>query len=428
MVISYGNNNYVTKILLKDILISKKENNPKFEFKTISFNSHIHTTEDLILKRLCRELGIDTEKAGFDGARSAIEEFYKNLENKRKNSSKKSSIDNEPLIVIFFENIEYLFLKKKQVLFYTILEIVNISSNMLFCGMTSNFNLTDMMEKRIRSRFSQKTIFIRIPDGNSIIGILEDIFYNTSKSIDIESKSSLQIFYKILLTTNKLEEEEKNSKDKLNFNLILLIQKYVNLGISIKEIITKLKYILTMILMNIKKIQDKDVFNFSTKIKEIVDVVITEYVTEENNGSYFNLLKSECIICKVKINYIIFFYLDFPKLHIILLICLWRCVGKYKDKITIGMIYAEYSLFCQPKYNANSGLSKTKLDLIVVKKALEELLNSNLISVKNDEKYLQVYELKLPYELTQNTISKLDDYNNFNFDSEMKQFLNISFS
>ena len=92
------------------------------------------------------------------------------------------------------------------------------------------------------------------------------------------------------------------------------------------------------------------------------------------------------------------------------------------------MIYAEYSLFCQPKYNANSGLSKTKLDLIVVKKALEELLNSNLISVKNDEKYLQVYELKLPYELTQNTISKLDDFNNFNFDSEMKQFLNISFS
>ena len=41
-------------------------------------------------------------------------------------------------------------------------EIVNISSNLLFCGTASSSNLIDMMEKRNRSRFSQKTSFIRI--------------------------------------------------------------------------------------------------------------------------------------------------------------------------------------------------------------------------------------------------------------------------
>jgi hypothetical protein len=89
------------------------------------------------------------------------------------------------------------------------------------------------------------------------------------------------------------------------------------------------------------------------------------------------------------------------------------------------MIYSEYSIFCEPKSVNYSGLTKTKLDLIIVKKALEELLNSNLISVKNDEKYLQVYELKLPLEMTKKIIYKLDDCKNFNYDNEMKSFLEI---
>jgi hypothetical protein len=290
-------------------LKAKSEKDPKFQPKTINFNSHIHTTEDLILKKLCREIGIEVEKTGFDGSRSAIEDYYKKLEIKRNNHSlnKKNSQtqESDPLIVIYFENIEYLFAKKKQVLFYTILEIVNISSNMLFCGMTSNFNLTDLMEKRIRSRFSQKTIFVRIQDEFIIVEILQDFFNNYTKSIDIESKTSLQIFFKTLLTTNKIDESDRDkgaTSDKLNFNLILLIQKYIYLGSSIKEIITKLKYILTMIMMNINKIQDKDrdVFNFSNILAEIIDAVITEYVTEEMNGSYFNLLKS-----KYSINFLI---------------------------------------------------------------------------------------------------------------------------
>ncbi len=89
------------------------------------------------------------------------------------------------------------------------------------------------------------------------------------------------------------------------------------------------------------------------------------------------------------------------------------------------MIYSEYSNFCEPKNINYSGLTKTKLDLIIIKKALEELINSNLISVKNDEKYLQVYELKLPLEITKNIIFKLAECKNFNYDNEMKSFLEI---
>ena len=311
VVISYGNNNYVTKILINDILKTKSENDSKFEVKVINFNSHIHTTEDLILKKLCREIGIEVDKTGFDGSRSSIEEYYKRLQKEKKNSciNKKNSLiqENQPLIVIYFENIEYLFVKKKQVLFYTMLEIVNMSCNMLLCGMTSNFNLMDLMEKRIRSRFSQKTIFIRIQDESIIVKVLQEFFNNYNNSIHLESKTSLQNFFITFLSTNKINESINNigvKSDKLNFNIIVLIQKYIFLGSSIKEIITKLKYILTMIMMNINKIQEKekDIFNNTTDFAEIIDSVITEYVTDEMNGSYFNLLKS-----KIKIFYLLIF-------------------------------------------------------------------------------------------------------------------------
>jgi hypothetical protein len=100
-------------------------------------------------------------------------------------------------------------------------------------------------------------------------------------------------------------------------------------------------------------------------------------------------------------------------------------VGKYKDKITIGMIYQEYSEYSTPKYQG--GLNKNKLDLIFVKKAFEELASSNIITIKNDEKYVNIYELKLPMETTKDIILELNKENHIKFDSEMLTLINANF-
>ena len=54
------------------------------------------------------------------------------------------------------------------------------------------------------------------------------------------------------------------------------------------------------------------------------------------------------------------------------------------------MIYEEYTEFCK------KDCRKLKIDMLHIKKRLEELSNSNLITIKQDEKYSDVYELKLP--------------------------------
>jgi len=63
-----------------------------------------------------------------------------------------------------------------------------------------------------------------------------------------------------------------------------------------------------------------------------------------------------------------------------------------------------------------------KLDSIVVQKLLEEMFNSNLIHIKNDEKFIQLYELRKPIDETIKIINSMDG-NGYTLDSYMKSWL-----
>jgi len=81
------------------------------------------------------------------------------------------------------------------------------------------------------------------------------------------------------------------------------------------------------------------------------------------------------------------------------------------------MIYQEYL-----KYLGVSQM-KTTLDILIIKKILEELANSNMIYIKSDEKYLSLYELKLPYYETVDIIKGLNFKKIKNMDSSLQGFL-----
>ena len=91
----------------------------------------------------------------------------------------------------------------------------------------------------------------------------------------------------------------------------------------------------------------------------------------------------------------------------------------HKEKITLNLIHDEYS-----KY-----IKKTRqnffLDLLQLKKRLEELQSCNLISIKSDEKYTDLFELKTSLEETKELLENLysQNINKMNFDSEMHRWL-----
>ncbi len=254
VVISFGNNSYVSKVFLEEIVFHEYEEN---NFIFIYFNAYIHSTEDYIFKKLCQKLGIKGERNGFAGMQTALEDYFKHY--------------NEKFVIIVFENVEHLFAKKKQVLFYTFLEMLNVHNNILFCGTTYNFNLMDMMEKRIRSRFSQKTMFISIDDNQ--------YFYKA--------------MYNILLDFNRLYKITEKNFDFTELHealispecerFLVVINRYMDMGVGIKEIVTKFRYILTLIVLGLNK---------NMPLKQTIKEVLIEYENEENSDSYINLLKS----------------------------------------------------------------------------------------------------------------------------------------
>lgn len=85
------------------------------------------------------------------------------------------------------------------------------------------------------------------------------------------------------------------------------------------------------------------------------------------------------------------------------------------------MIYQEYVKFVLPKQK--EGVHRTKLDLIIVKKILEELATFNLINIRSDDRYVNVYELKLPLAETKNSIISLNKINKL--DMDMQSLINL---
>ena len=184
-IICYGNNNQILKVFIDRAVENYSE---EINISKIEINGYFDTNEESLLKEICNKLNIES-KAGYDNYKKALDHFF----------LKKTQ--DESLILIYCDYIDHLVHKKKQRLLYTLFELVNKSKNILLIGFTYNYNLMDQMEKRIRSRSSQKTMYINIPNNISIINALEKFFqkkkYLDDKDDDINEdneESSNNIF------------------------------------------------------------------------------------------------------------------------------------------------------------------------------------------------------------------------------------------
>ena len=289
----------------------------------------------------------------------------------------------DSLIVIYCDYIDHLVHKKKQRLLYTLFELVNKSKNILFIGFTYNYNLMDQMEKRIRSRSSQKTMYINIENYKNVINGLEKCFnkkYFLDKNEGLNDEENNEI--------NSINNEEKDTDTigKKFYECLINVEtseyvnylaKLVKMGTSIEGILTKIQHHLLLIQIeigNFHKIKDTNKLNKEDLIK-IIQKITRDITENERRGYTYNML------------------LKCTKFQKTLFIGLTSCVSNYTDKVELTHFYNHFKKIA-PKYIAKG--KRSDFDLILVQKFLEDLNNCNLISIKNDEKYGKVYQLKLP--------------------------------
>ena len=380
-IICYGNNNQILKVFIDKAI---KNFSLEINIKKIEINGYFDTNEETLLKDIRDSLGIES-KAGYDNYKKALDNYF----------LKKTHDDS--MIIIYCDYIEHLVHKKKQRLLYTLFELVNKSKNILLIGFTYNYNLMDQMEKRIRSRSSQKTLYINIDNYESVINCLEKFFEQKSFSNNNEDDMS----NKDDESSNNIDEIENeelwgnigtNFLESLvsdeNYEFVNYIQKLVKMGISIEGILTKIQYYFLLVQVEIEKHQKDKKTNKISKVDLalMLNNIIKDIIKKEKSGYTYNML------CKCS------------KFQLTLFICLTSCVSHYSDKILLPNFYNHFKGITS-KYLAK----RSHYDLILIQKYLEDLNNCNLISIKNDEKYGKIYQLKLPLCEIRKIIRKLKD-------------------
>ena len=354
-IICYGNNNQILKVFLDNAIKNYQE---EMDISTIVINGYFDSNEESLLKEICNYLNIKT-RAGYDNYKKALDNYF----------LKKTQ--DESLIVIYCDYIDHLVHKKKQRLLYTLFELINKSKNILLIGFTYNYNLMDQMEKRIRSRASQKTMYINIDNFQNVINALEKAFHKNIFNNNDKDEN---------LNNEEIKEYEKCGRDfydclinEENEDYIFYLEKLVKLGTSIDGILTKIQNHLLMTKIKIDNYQRQHKTDFINK-KDLTGIIIKltkKIVENEKKGYTLNML------------------LKCSKFQLTLFICLTSCVSQFKDKILLSTFYNKYKTIMK-------NYKRSSYDLILIEKYLEDLNNGNLISIKNDEKLGKLYQLKLP--------------------------------
>ena len=351
--ICYGNNNQVLKVILDNAIKTKLKD---MNIKRINLNGNFDSNEDLLLKEICTYLKIKSA-AGYSNYMKTLENYFQN--------------ENNTIVVLYIDYIDNLVHKRKQRLLYNLFELTNSSKNLLLIGFTYNFNLMDQMDKRINSRYSHKTIYISIENFGWVINAIEKTFEKSASFCNKNNLSEEQI--KLIDTYGKLFFKCLINEKMDSY--IFYLQKMVNLGLSIEEILNKIKYHLILCKMEI------EIFEKETKSETINSVTLIEIIS--------NLTQN--MIDRESRGYLLNMLLGCPKLQLILFICLISCFSRYKEQIILTTFYNKAkTLLC--KYTQK----KQGFDLILIQKFLEELNNCNLINIRENEKFGKIYQLKLP--------------------------------
>lgn len=237
-IISFGKNNRFIKKAIEILIESDKFKKAfKKQPKSVYLNSLVHNSDEVVLEKICDTLELNSSKQ--KNYQEILKEYF--------SEKKKNKLDE--YLVIYFENLELIFQKKKQSLFYTLLELLNNSTKVLFVGMTNHYNLTDLMEKRLRSRFNNNLINLQVEEKFDLLNlfhiILTNNVINEMQSINTYFDKKKQNDTFCMNVFSNIIFDNSEFRDKINY--------YFDCGFSVMDIINRIKYLFCQINLELQK-------------------------------------------------------------------------------------------------------------------------------------------------------------------------------
>ncbi|KAJ5702762.1 hypothetical protein N7488_010310 [Penicillium malachiteum] len=183
------------KTAIIETIISSLTKNHGDDFHVVRLNGFLHTDDRLALREMWRQLGRETNTEddtlrinSYADTMATLLALLSHPEELFGASGNKEGVTAAKSIVILLDEFDLFVTHPRQTLLYNLFDIAQArKAPIAVIGLTTKVDVTEMLEKRVKSRFSHRYVYVPLPRTYEIFA---DV---CMASLDIDEKEILQI-------------------------------------------------------------------------------------------------------------------------------------------------------------------------------------------------------------------------------------------
>lgn len=183
------------KTAMVETIISNLSKEHSNEFHVVRLNGFLHTDDRLALREMWRQLGRETNTeddtakvSSYADTMATLLALLSHPEELFGASKNKDSVTAAKSIVILLDEFDLFVTHPRQTLLYNLFDIAQArKAPIAVIGLTTKVDVTEMLEKRVKSRFSHRYVYVPLPRTYEVFS---DICFG---SCDIDDNEILQL-------------------------------------------------------------------------------------------------------------------------------------------------------------------------------------------------------------------------------------------
>ncbi|KAL4979944.1 origin recognition complex subunit 4 C-terminus-domain-containing protein [Aspergillus desertorum] len=190
------------KTAIIETIVSSLKQEHKNDFHVVRLNGFLHTDDRLALREIWRQLGRETnteEEAGkvtsYADTMATLLALLSHPEELQGSAGNQNGATTAKSIVIVLDEFDLFVTHPRQTLLYNLFDIAQArKAPVAVIGVTTKVDVTEMLEKRVKSRFSHRSVYVPLPRTFEVFSeaCFAGLDFDESESFTADDLSAIQ--------------------------------------------------------------------------------------------------------------------------------------------------------------------------------------------------------------------------------------------